>query len=94
MHVDHNMHVIGWNMHITCTLFHIGQLLRFLHINSIDGSQVSTTPNYDRLYKVRKLLDIIVPIFLTTHQEVSIDEAIPFQGRLGFKQYMKDKPTK
>ena len=29
----------------------------------------------------------------TTHQELSTDEAmIPFQGRLGFKQYMKDKP--
>ena len=24
MHVDHNMHVIGWNMHVTCTLFRIG----------------------------------------------------------------------
>ena len=24
MHVDHNMHVIGCNMHITCTLFRIG----------------------------------------------------------------------
>ena len=26
MHVDHNMHVIGWNMHVTCTLFRIGKL--------------------------------------------------------------------
>ena len=25
MHVDHNMHVIGCNMHVTCTLFRIGQ---------------------------------------------------------------------
>ena len=24
MHVDHNMHVIGCNMHVTCTLFRIG----------------------------------------------------------------------
>ena len=29
MHVDHNMHVIGWNMHVTCTLFRIGCLGRF-----------------------------------------------------------------
>ena len=69
-------------------------LLRFLHVNS---SQVTINPNYDRLYKVRKLLDIICPKFesaYTTHQEVSFDEAmIPFQGRLSFKQYMKDKPT-
>ena len=26
MHVDHNMHVIVWNMHVTCTLFRIGFL--------------------------------------------------------------------
>ena len=29
------------------------------------------------------------------HEELAVDEAvIPFKGRLGFKQYMKDKPTK
>ena len=29
------------------------------------------------------------------HEELVVDEAmIPFKGRLGFKQYMKDKPTK
>ena len=29
------------------------------------------------------------------HQQCSVDEAmIPFKGRLAFKQYMKDKPTK
>ena len=29
------------------------------------------------------------------HEQLSVDEAmIPFKGRLGFKQYMKDKPTK
>ena len=27
MHVDHNMHVIGCNMHVTCTLFRIGLTL-------------------------------------------------------------------
>ena len=28
-------------------------------------------------------------------QECTIEEAmIPFKGRLGFKQYLKDKPTK
>ena len=46
-------------------------LLRFLHVNSIDPSQVTINPNYDRLYKVRKLLDIICPKFesaYTTHQ--------------------------
>ena len=38
-------------------------LLRFLHVNSIDPSQVTINPNYDSLYKFRKLLDIICPKF-------------------------------
>ena len=75
------------------------QLLRFVHINSVDSAQVTGNPNYDKLYKVRKLLDIILPKFeehYIPHQELrSVDEAmIPFQGRLSFKQYLKDKPTK
>ena len=59
-------------------------LLWFLRVNSIDPAQLTINPNYDRLYKVCKLLDIILPKFesaYTTHQEVSVDEAmIPFQG--------------
>ena len=55
-------------------------------------------PGYDVLFKVRKFLDLIVPLFeseYNTQENVSIDEAmIPFKGRLRFKQYMKDKPTK
>ena len=26
MHVDHYMHIIGWNMHVTCTLLRIGRV--------------------------------------------------------------------
>ena len=50
------------------------------------------------MLKVRKLLDLITPRFeseYVPHKQVSIDEAmIPFKGHLGFKEYMKDKPTK
>ena len=29
------------------------------------------------------------------HEHVTVDEAmVPFKGRLGFKQFMKDKPVK
>ena len=45
-------------------------LLRFLHVNSIDPSQVTINPNYERLYNVCKLLDIILPKYesaYTTH---------------------------
>ena len=54
--------------------------------------------SYDRLFKVRPLLDLLLPKFeaeYTLHQECTIDEAmIPFKGCLGFKQFMKDKPVK
>ena len=74
------------------------QLLRCFHVNAVDPSLVTYTPNYDQLYKVRKLLDLVFPLFESayiTHKELSIDEAmIPYTGRLLFKQYMKDKPTK
>ena len=55
-------------------------------------------PRYDRLFKVRKILDLLTPRFQSqynTHEQLNVDEAmIPFKGRLSFKQYMKDKPTK
>ena len=55
-------------------------------------------PGYDLLYKVRKHLDLVTPKLeseYNPHESMSVDEAmIPFKGRLGFKQYMKDKPTK
>jgi len=72
-------------------------LLWCFHGNGIDPALVTCVPNSDRLYKERKLLDLVLPkseSSYTTHKELSIDDTmIPFKGRLGFKQY-KDKPTK
>ena len=67
------------------------QLLRCLHVNAVDPSLVTCTPNYDRLYKVRKLLDLVFPLFesaYTTHKELSIDEAmIPYTVLPGLRIY-------
>ena len=43
------------------------KLLRFLHINSIDSSQDTTTPNYDGLYKVRNFI-----YYATSHICISL----------------------
>ena len=55
-------------------------------------------PGHDKLFKVRRFVDLVTAEFeslYTLHQPVTIEEAmIPFKGRLGFKQYMKNKPTK
>ena len=74
------------------------QLFRFLHLNDNNNQIPSGNPGHDRLFKVRKLLDLMTPNFeseYVPHKQVSVDKAmIPFKGRLSFKQYMKDKPTK
>ena len=71
------------------------QIFRFLHLNDSSQQVPSGSPGHD---KVRKLLHLVTPRFeseYVLHKEITIDEAmIPFKGRLGFKQYMKDKPTK
>lgn len=47
----------------------------------------SGQPGHDKLFKVRPLLDMLVPRFVgeyEMYQECSIDEAmVPFKGRLG-----------
>ena len=54
--------------------------------------------NYDKLFKVRPLLDAITKQFCEVYnpaQNLSIDEAmIAFKGRLSIKQYMQQEPIK
>ena len=80
------------------SLVRFEQIFRFLHLANSTLQVPAGQPGYDRLFKVRELLDIVTPLFeseYTLHKQVTVDEAmIPFKGRLGFKQYMKDKPTK
>ena len=74
------------------------QLFRCLHLADNSAQIPVGQPGHDRLFKVRGLLDLLIPKFESEyhiHQECTIDEAmIPFKGRLAFKQYMKAKPTK
>ena len=71
---------------------------RYLHF--VDNSSLSphTSPDYDKLGKIRPVITILCERFRTIynlHREVSIDEAmIPFKGRSTLKQYMPQKPVK
>ena len=69
------------------------QIKRYLHFNDDDVDHEG-----DKLYKIRFMLDTCRTSFqreYIPHREISVDEAmIPFKGRLGMKQYMKDKPVK
>ena len=74
------------------------KLLQSLHVNDNATAPKKGQPNFDKLYKVRPLIEILNKQFAacclcTTSQ--SIDEAmVLFKGRSTLKQYMPMKPTK
>ncbi len=98
--------LIGWHTSLLFGFFggpkhpqkKFEQLFRFFHLNDNDEHVPYSQAGHDKLFKVRKLLDLLCPLFkyeFEMHQACTIDEAmIPFKGKLRFKQYMKDKLTK
>ena len=71
------------------------QVFQYLHLADNAHQIPADQPGHDKLYKVRNLLSRQFQSDYTPIEYVTIDEAvIPFKGRLGFKQYVKDKPTK
>ena len=73
-------------------------LMRYIHLNDSEKQPPRESDDYDKLYKVRPLLDLVVSAFknaYTPHQSLSVDESIiGFKGRLCWVQYMPNKPTK
>ena len=73
-------------------------LLWFLHLNDSHKYIPKGLPGHDPLFKLRPFLIPLVENFqsvYTLNREISVDESmIGFKGRLGFIQYMPQKPTK
>ena len=73
-------------------------LLSCLHLVDNSTAVRRGDTGFDKLHKIRPLLDIIqqkIKSSYNPHQEVSIDEAmVGFKGRSSLKQYMLMKPTK
>lgn len=73
-------------------------LMMFIHLNDSSKQPAKESVSYDKLYKIRPLLDLIVKSFkqaYTPSQNIAIDESIiGFKGRLAWIQYMPKKPTK
>ena len=69
-----------------------------LHLSNNLMQPVKGEPDYDRLFKVRKLLDLLNKNFKAcadTEEIMSVNEQmIPYKGRLVLKVYMKNKPSK
>ena len=74
------------------------QTLQNLHLNDNSKMPQPGDPNFDKLYKVRPLLETIRTNSQKAYsplQEVSVDEAmVLFKGRSSMKQYMPLKPIK
>lgn len=72
--------------------------LSHLHVNNNDLQPKRHEPNFDKLYKIRPLLDHLSANFLNYFEpgkNQSIDESmILFKGRSSIKQYMPMKPIK
>ncbi len=74
------------------------EITRYLHFADNTTLVNPGSPGYDRLRKVRPILDCIAERFLNLYNpncQCSIDEAmIPYKGRSSMKQYLPLKPTK
>jgi len=69
-----------------------------LHFNDDSLAPAHGTPGYDRLYKIRPIIDAICDKSKTLYnlgEKVSVDEAmVKFKGRSSIKQYQPLKPIK
>ena len=73
-------------------------ILRFLHLNDSQTQPQRGQTGFDKLYKIRPLLNLLTANFrdnYTPSQFLSVDESmISFKGRLSFLQYLPKKPHK
>ena len=72
--------------------------MKYFHLNDTSKQPPRESDSYDKLYKIRPLLDKILHSFKSAYipgQNISVDESmIAFKGRLSWVQYMPKKPTK
>ena len=73
-------------------------ILKFLHLNDSETQPQRGEPGFDKLYKVRPFLELLLQNFKDSYlpgQHLSIDESmISYKGRLSFIQYLPKKPHK
>ena len=73
------------------------QIMRYLHfVDNREEVKDKNLPGYDKLFKVRKLLDLLLPRFTEVYnpeRKLAIDETlIKFKGKVHFRQFIPIKP--
>ena len=73
-------------------------LMKYFHLNNSETQAKGGSSNYDKLHKIRPILDQIITNFQAAYipqKQLSIDESmISYKGRLSWIQYMPKKPSK
>ena len=86
----------GFRATMSCNRF--DKIERYFHVSDRESEPNKDSPEYDRLCKVRVVLDTFSETFKSAYtigRDVSIDECmIAFSGQLAIKQYMPAKPIK
>ena len=82
----------------TMTRTRFQEISQFLHFADSTRTPARGENGYDRLYKVRAVLNAVLENSqrcYSPNKHIAIDEGmIAFKGRLSFRQYMPAKPTK
>lgn len=77
---------------------HFLQILRYLHVSDDSAIVPAGQPGYDKLHKIKPLLELLFPNFeraYNLHKNISIDECMfPWRGRLSFRQFIANKPIR
>ena len=80
------------------TLKRFKQIKRFFHLADNLNMPNQGSPNYDKLYKVRRVYSILQQTFRDNWKPgtfLSLDESMtPWKGRSSLKQYMRSKPVR
>lgn len=73
-------------------------IMRFMHFSDNSQCPPRNHPNFDKLYKVRPLINFFSKNFAELYvpeKNISVDESlVHFTGRLGIKQYIPSKRAK
>ena len=68
------------------------QLMKFFYLNDAEKQPNCTKDDYDKIYKIRQLLALVVKVFQPVYvpnQELSADDSIiRYKDRLSWIQYM------
>lgn len=74
------------------------KIVENLHCNDNDTQPPKTDPKFDKLHKVKPMVDVLNENIRKVYKPsdvVTVDESmIPFKGRYALKQYMPKKPVK